>query len=101
MDSKDTVVIITFRRGKMGKSGQGQLGRGSKLVILKRVNRVVGRVELTCIFQKFFFFFLEIDAICQSFRSFSIVIKFSLVILLPITTKHLIPKFGATLVPTF
>ena len=37
----------------------------------------------------FFFFFLEIDAICQLFISSLIVIRFSLVILLPITTKHL------------
>ena len=63
----------------------------------------VNWVELTCIFQTifFFFFFFEIDAICQLFMSSLTVIRFSLVILLPITTKHLIPKFGATLVPFF
>ena len=44
----------------------GQTGRGSKRVIFKRVNRVVGqsghelsRVELTRIFQTIFFFFLK------------------------------------------
>ena len=35
------------------------------------------------------FFFFEIDAICQLFMSFLTMIRFSLVILLPITTKHL------------
>ena len=110
-DSKDTIVIITFRRGKTGGLGQvgvnrvcgsigsrfktghfktGQLGRGSGWVDLYFSNKFF-----------FFFFFFEIDAICQSFMSFSIVIKFSLVILLPITTKHLTPKFGATFVPAF
>ena len=64
-----------------------------------RVNRVAGqtghrlswvasRVELTRIFQ--FFFFFEVDAICQLFMSSLTIIRFSLVILLPITTKHLI-----------
>ena len=47
------------------------------------------------------FFFFEIDSICLLFMSSLTVIKFSLVIMLPITTKHLIPKFGATLVPAF
>ena len=76
----------------------GQTGRGSKRIIFKRVNRVVGqsgrgssqvmsRVELTRIFQTSFF--LEIDAICQLFMSSLTVIRFSLVILLPIITKLL------------
>ena len=76
----------TFRCGKIGKSGQS--GQRSS------------RVELTRIFQTSFFFF-EIDSICLLFMSSLTVIKFSLVIMLPITTKHLIPKFGATLVPVF
>ena len=63
--------------------------------------RVASRVELTRIFQTNFFFFFEIDAIYQLFMSSLIVIKFSLVILLLITTKHFIPKCGATLIPTF
>ena len=81
--------------GLVGSIGfVGQTDRGSKQVIFKRVNRVVGqsghelsRVELTRIFQTFFFF--EIDAICQLFMSSLTVIRFSLVILLPITIKHL------------
>ena len=47
------------------------------------------------------FFFFEIDAICQLFMNSLTVIRLSLVILLPITTKHLIPKFGVTLVLSF
>ena len=35
------------------------------------------------------FFFLEVDAICQLFMSSLTIIRFLLVILLPITTKHL------------
>ena len=55
----------------------GQTGYKSKRVIFKQVSQVVGQsgrklsrvtsqVELTRIFQTFFFFF-EIDAICQLF----------------------------------
>ena len=65
----------------------GQSGRG--------LSRVASWVELTRIFQKSFFFFFEIDAICQLFMSSLTVIRFSMVILLPITTKHLIPKFNS------
>ena len=36
-----------------------------------------------------FFFVLEVDAICQLFMSSLAIIRFSLVILSPITTKHL------------
>ena len=78
----------------------GQTGHWSKRVIFKRVNRVAGqtghglsrvasRVELTRIFQKKKIFFFEVDAICQLFMSSLTIIRFSLVILLPITTKHL------------
>ena len=77
------------------QSGRGsKRDHGSKRVIFKRVNRVTGqtgrglsRVELTRIFQNFFFF--EVDAIYQLFMSSLTIIRFSLVILLPITTKHL------------
>ena len=65
------------------------------------LSQVTSQVKLTRIFQTIFFFFLEIDAICKLFMSSLIVIRFSLVILLPITTKHLISKFGANFVPTF
>ena len=76
--------MIRHRHGKTGGSG--------------RVNRIAGQtgcelswVELTHIFQTnfFFFFSFEVDAICQLFMSSLTVIRFSLVILLPITTKHL------------
>ena len=40
-------------------------------------------------FSIFVFFFFEVDAICQLFMSSLTIIRFSLVILLPITTKHL------------
>ena len=49
----------------------------------------LSQLKLTRIFQTFFFFF-EIDAISQLFMSSLTVIRFSLVKLLPITTKHLI-----------
>ena len=75
------------------KQVAGQTGCESKRVIFKRFNRVaghgLGRVELTRIFQTNFFLFFERNAICQLFMSSLIVIRFSLVILLPITIKHL------------
>ena len=85
--------------GRVG-CGSGQSGRGSKRVVFKLVNRVAGqtgrglsrvasRVKLTRIFQKKFFFFFEVDVIYQLFMSSLTIIRFSLVILLPITTKHL------------
>lgn len=78
----------------------GQSSPGSKWVIFKRVNRVAGRVgSVDLYFSNKFFFFFEIGAICQ--LSSSTVIRFSLVILLLITTRRLISKFGATLVPVF
>ena len=84
------------RAGRVG-FGSGQSGHGSKRVIFKQVNwvagqtgrglsRVASRVELTRIFQIFFF---EVGAICQLFMSSLTIIRFSLVILLPIITKHL------------
>ena len=74
--------MIRHRHGKTGGSG--------------RVNRIASQtgyelswVELTCIFQTKNFFFFKVNAICQLFMSFLTVIRFSLVILLPIITKHL------------
>ena len=61
----------------------------------RELSWVASRVELTCIFQIILFLFFEIDAICQLFMSSLTVIRFSMVILLPITTKHLIPKFNS------
>ena len=83
---------VAKRAGRV-EFGLGQSGRGSKRVIFKRVNWVTGRglsrvasqVELT----RIFFFFFEVDAICQFFMSSLTIIRFSLVILLPITTKNL------------
>ena len=84
------------KRAGRGGFGSGQMGRGSKWIIFKRVNRVAGqlghrlsRVKLTRIFQTSLFFFFEINAIYQLFMSSLTVIRFSLMILLPITTKHL------------
>ena len=75
---------IKTRHGKMGGSGRvwvaGQMGH--------ELSQVASWVEFTRIFQTFFFFF-EVDAICQLFMSSLIVIRFSLVILLPIATEHL------------
>ena len=69
----------------MGGSGRvwvaGQTGH--------ELSQVASWVELTRIFQTIFFFFFEVDAICQLFMSSLIVIRFSLVILLPIATEHL------------
>ena len=62
--------------------------RVSRVKTGRGLSRVVSQVKLTRIFQTKFFFFL-VDAICQLFMSSLIVIRFSLVILLPITTKHL------------
>ena len=80
------------RAGWVGSIGsQVKTGYGSKRVIFKWVNRVAGqtgrglsrvasRVELTCIFLSLFFFFFEVDAICQLFMSSLTIIRFSLVI---------------------
>ena len=75
--------------------GSGQSGRGSKRVMgqsgYESIESMVesgsesGRVDPY--FSNFFFF--EIDTICQLFMNSLTVIRFSLVILLPITTKHL------------
>ena len=83
------------RAGRVGLIGfVGQLGHGSNESFL---NESIGsRVELGCkssrvdpyFSNKFFFFFLEIDAICQLFMSSLTVIRFSLVILLPLTNYH-------------
>ena len=107
----NNISRIFTRHGKTGGSGRVRvgsigslvkIGHWSKRIIFKRVNwvagqtgrglsRVASRVKLTRIFQTifFFFFFFKVDAICQLFMSSLIVIRFSLVILLQITTKHL------------
>ena len=97
MISELNLYLDMAKRVGQVRFGSGQSDRGSKRVIFKRVNRVAGQmsrelsrvasqVKLTRIFH---FFFFEVDAICQLFTSFLTVIRFSLVILLPITTKHL------------
>ena len=66
---------------RVGRFGSGQSGRG--------LSWVASQVELTRIFQTILFLFFETDAICQLFMSSLTMIRFLLVILLPITTKHL------------
>ena len=88
------------RHGKTGESGRVRFGskrvRGQNESFLNgsiglRVKQVAGcesgRVDPY--FSKFFFFVFEVDAICQLFISSLTIIRFSLVILLPITSKHL------------
>ena len=104
----NNISRISTRHGKTGGSGRVRvgsirslvkIGHWSKRIIFKRVNwvagqtgrglsRVASRVKLTRIFQTIFFFF-EINAIYQLFMRSLTVIRFSLMILLPITTKHL------------
>ena len=97
--------MILSRHGKTGGSGwvefeSGQTGHGSKRVIFKMGQSGCGSNgswvesghesgQVDPYFSNIFFFFGERDAICQLFISSLIVIRFSLVILLPITTKHL------------
>ena len=76
---------ITSRHGKTGESGQNR----SRVESGHGLSRVASQVKLTRIFQTNFFFFFEVDAICQLFMSSLIVIRFLLVILLLITTKQL------------
>ena len=64
--------------------------RVSRVKTGRGLSRVVSQVKLTRIFQPiYFFFFFEVDAICQLFMSSLIVIRFLLMILLLITTKQL------------
>ena len=80
----------TVGSGRVG-FGSGQSGRGSNGLRVKRVADWVGLQVGSSwpVFFKIFFFFFEVDAICQLFMSSLTIIRFSLVILLPITTKHL------------
>ena len=88
----------TSRVGSIGFAGQnGSFLNGS---IGSRVKSGCESGQVDPYFSNIFFF-CEIDAICQLFMSSLTVIRFSLVILLSITTKYLIPKFDATLVPAF
>ena len=93
--------VVMSRHGKTG--GSGRVGSGQLGLRVKRVagqnesflNKSIGlRVTSLVrsswpVFFKQFFFFFEIDAICQLLIFSLTVIRFSLVILLPITTKHL------------
>ena len=101
-------VLVVSRRSKTDGSCRIQVRSigfaGQSVRWLKRVIFLNGlRVGSSwpVFFKQIFFFFFEIDAIYQLFMSSLIVIKFSLVILLLITTKHFIPKCGATLIPAF
>ena len=64
-----------------------ELGLGQVNWVTGQSDCESGRVDPY--FSNNFFFFFEVDAICQLFMSSLTVIRFSLVILLPITTKHL------------
>ena len=71
-----------------------EVNRRGKTSGSNRVNRVAGWVgsrdksSWPVFFKQVFFFFFEIDAICQLFLSSLIVIRFLLVILLPLTNYH-------------
>ena len=86
------------RAGQVG-FGSGQSGlrvkqvTGQNMSFLNRSigsqvesGRKLGRVD--SYFSNNFFFFLEIDAICQLFLSSLTVIRFSLMILLSLTKYH-------------
>ena len=74
------------RHGKTGGSDRVNQVCGSTRSQVES-GRETGRVD-PYFLNKLFFFFFEIDAICQLFLSFLTVIKFSLVILLPLTNYH-------------
>ena len=98
--SRALKLDMAKRSGRVG-FGSGQSGRGSKRVtgqngsflngsiglLVKRVTGWVGS-SWPVFFKKKKFFFFEVDVICQLFMSSLTIIRFSLVILLPITTKH-------------
>ena len=77
--------------GQIG-SGSGHVKRvcGSKQVMGQNgsIGSLVESGRVDPYFSNNFFFFFEIDVICQLFMSSLTVIRFSFVILLPITTKH-------------
>ena len=66
---------------KTGQSGCGSNGL--------RVESGCKSGQVDPYFSKNLFFFFEVNAICQVFMSSLTIIRFSLVILLPITPKHL------------
>ena len=84
--------MLMGRRGKTGGAGRvgfgsGQSGCGSNGSRVES-GRESGRVD-SYFSNNFFFFFWEIDAICQLFMSSLTMIRFSLMILVPIITKYL------------
>ena len=83
----DWVNQVCGSNGSRVKTGHFLTGQSSCRSIGSRVEsgRESGRVDLY--FSNKIFFF-EIDAICQLFMSSLTMIRFSLVILLPITSKH-------------
>ena len=81
------LLDVAKRVGRVGSIGfAGQDGSFLNRLIGSQVES--GRVD-PYFSNNFFFFFFEIDVICQLFMSSLTVIRFSLVILLPITIKHL------------
>ena len=95
MASSHMLLDMAKRAGRVGSIGSlvktghfktGQSGCGSNGL---RVESGCKSGQVDPYFSKIFFFFFEVDAICQLFMSSLTIIRFLLVILLPITTKHL------------
>ena len=95
------MLDVAKRAGRVG-FGSGQSGLWVKRVAGQNGTFLNGSIGLWSIeswvesgrvdpyfSNNFFFFFFEIDVICQLFMSSLTMIRFSLVILLPITTKYL------------
>ena len=89
------VSALYMAKRQNGRSESGQSGLMVKWVTGQNwsfLNGLIGsRVESGWVNQYFTnnFFFLEIDVMYQLFMSSLTVIRFSVLILLPITTKHL------------
>ena len=83
-DSNFSFWLGNWTKSRCGKTvGSSRVRVGS---IESLINRVTRQVKLTRIFRTFFFF--KIDAICQLNLSSLTMIRFSLVILLPLTNYH-------------
>ena len=89
-DSNFSFWLGNWTKSRCGKTGgSGRVGFRSD-----RVNRVACQVgsrdglSLPVFFKQVFFFFFEIDAIYQLFLNSLTLIRFSLVILLPLTDYY-------------
>ena len=87
-------IVWTWQNGRVG-SGSSRVNRVASQNGTFLNGSIGLRVESGCkpgrvdLYFSNIFFFFEIDAIYQLFMSSLTVIRFLLVILLPITTKHL------------